>query len=190
MARFFQDLGAYIFDADRIGHEVIEPGHTAYQEVIECFGKDILDSGGRIDRRKLGPKVFADLQQLRRLNAIVHPHIIARVKKLAAGEQKRNPHAVVIVDAALIFESGLSETLRKVIVAWCRPEQQLERLMAKPGVSREEAEQRIQAQMPMEEKCRRADYLIDCSGTLEQSRAQAEAIYTELRRIIEGAHGG
>ena len=186
VARFFQDLGAYIFDADRIGHEVIEPGHTAYQEVVERFGKAILDSGGRIDRRKLGPKVFADLQQLRRLNAIVHPHIIARVKKLAAEKQRRNPYAVVIIDAALIFESGLDGTLRKVMVAWCRPEQQLERLMAMTGVSREEAEQRIKAQMPLEEKCRRADYLIDCSGSLEQSRAQAEAIYPELRRIVEG----
>ena len=187
VARFFQDLGAYIIDADVIGHEVIEPGHAAYQEVIEGFGKDILDSGGRIDRRKLGPKVFADLQQLRRLNAIVHPHIIDRVRKLATGEQEQNPHAVVILDAALIFESGLERTLRKVIVAWCRPEQQLERLMAKTGLSREEAEPRIQAQMPIEEKRRRADYLIDCSGTLEQSRAQAEAIYPELRRIAEGA---
>jgi dephospho-CoA kinase len=186
VARFFQDLGAYIIDADRIGNEVIEPGHTAYQEVIESFGKDILDSGGRIDRRKLGPKVFADLQQLRRLNAIVHPHIIARVKKLAAGEQKRNPHAVVIVDAALIFEAGLAGTLRKVIVAWCRPEQQVERLMAKAGVSREEAERRIQAQMPLEEKRRRADYLIDCSGSLEQSRSQVGAIYQELKQMVEG----
>jgi len=189
VARFFQDLGSFIFDADRIGHKVIEPGQPAYQGVIDCFGKDILDPGGRIDRRKLGPKVFADLRQLRRLNAIVHPHIIARVKKLAAGEQERNPHAVVIVDAALIFESGLDRTLRKVIVVWCRPEQQLERLMAKSGVSRDEAERRIEAQMRVEEKRRRADYLIDCSGTLEQSRAQAEAIYQELKRIVAGARG-
>jgi dephospho-CoA kinase len=96
---------------------------------------------------------------------------------------------VVIIDAALIFESGIAGTLRKVMAAWCRPEQQMERLMAKTGVSREEAERRIQAQMPVEEKRRRADYLIDCSGSLEQSRAQAETIYPELRRIVEGAHG-
>ena len=187
MARYFQDLGAYIIDADRVGHELIEPGHAAYQEILEHFGKEILDPGGRIDRKKLGPKVFADPQQLRRLNAIVHPRIIARMQELAAEKQRRNPHAVVIVDAALIFESGMDGTLRKVMVAWCRPEQQLERLMAKTGISREEAEQRIQAQMPVEEKRRRADYLIDCSGTLEQSRAQARAIYPELRQIVEQA---
>jgi dephospho-CoA kinase len=130
--------------------------------------------------------VFADLQRMRLLNAIVHPHIIDRVRKLATGERERNPHAVVIVDAALIFETGLEGTLRKVIVAWCRPEQQMERLMAKAGISREEAERRIQAQMPVEEKRRRADYLIDCSGSLEQSRAQVQAIYPELQRIVEG----
>jgi dephospho-CoA kinase len=188
VARYFEDLGAHIIDADRIGHEVIEPGHTAYQEVIEHFGKDILDSGGRIDRRKLGPKVFADPQQLRLLNAIVHPRIIARIRELTAEQQRRNPLTVMILDAPLIFESGIAGTLRKVMVAWCRPEQQMERLMAKTGISLQEAERRIQAQMPVEEKRRRADYVIDSSGSLEQSRAQAQVIYPELRRIVEGAH--
>jgi dephospho-CoA kinase len=184
VARFFRELGAYIFDADVVGHEVTEPGLAAYQQVVKSFGKGILDSGGRIDRRKLGPKVFADLRQLRRLNAIVHPHIISRVKRLAAGEHKRNPHAVVIVDAALIFEAGMEETLRKVIVVWCRPEQQLERLVAKTGLSREEAERRIEAQMPGEEKRRRADFEIDCSGTLEESREQVKGIYPKLLRLM------
>jgi dephospho-CoA kinase len=183
VARFFQDLGAYIIDTDRLGHEVIAPDRAAYQEMLECFGKGILDPGGRIDRKKLGARVFADPQQLRLLNSIVHPHIIARVKELAAEEHRRDPHAVVIVDAALIFESGIGGTLRKVMVAWCRPEQQLERLMANTGISREEAEQRIQAQMPVEEKRRRADLVIDCSGTLEQTRAQVEVIYPELQRL-------
>jgi dephospho-CoA kinase len=189
VARYFQDLGACIIDADCIGHEVIEPGNAAYQEILDHFGNEVLDPSGQIDRKKLGPKVFADPQQLHALNAIVHSRIIARVQKLAAGEQKRNPHAIVIIDAALIFEAGMEGTLRNVMVAWCRPEQQVERLMAKTGVSREEAERRINAQMPVEEKRRRADYLIDCSGSLEQSRAQAEAIYQELKQMVEGAPG-
>jgi len=187
VARYFQDLGAHIIDADRVGHDLIEPGHAAYEAIIEHFGKEILDSRGGIDRKKLGPKVFANPQQLQELNAILHPRIIARMAELAAEQHRRNPLTVVILDAPLIFESGIAGTLRKVMVAWCRPEQQLERLMAKTGVSREEAEQRIKAQMPVEEKRRRADYLIDCSGSLEQSRAEAEAIYPELRRIVEGA---
>jgi len=190
VARFFHDLGAFIIDADQVGHELIEPGHAAYQEIVDHFGKEILDSGGRIDRKKLGPTVFADAQQLRLLNAIVHPRIIARVRELATEQRRRNPHAVVIVDAALIFESGIGGPLHKVMVAWCRPEQQIERLMAKAGIARPEAERRIQAQMPQEEKRRRADYLIDCSGTLEQSRAQAKAIYLELWEIVERALAG
>ena len=186
VARCFQDLGAQIIDADRVGHEAIEPGRDAYREILDHFGKEILDMDGRIDRKKLGPQVFADPQQLRVLNGIVHPRITARAQELAAEQRRRNPHAVVIVDAALIFEAGIAGTLRKVMVVWCRPDQQLERLMAKTGVSREEAERRIQAQMPMEEKRRRADYLIDCSGTLEETRTQAKAIYTELQKIVEG----
>lgn len=188
VARYFRDLGAYIIDADHVGHELIEPGRAAYQEIVERFGKEVLDSAGQIDRAKLGPKVFADPQQLQALNSILHPRIIARVQELAAEQQRRDPHAVVIVDAALIFESGIGGTLRKVLVAWCRPEQQVERLMAKTGVSREEAERRMHAQMPVEEKRRRADYVIDCSGSLQETRRQAEAIYLDLRRIAEGAH--
>jgi dephospho-CoA kinase len=186
VARYFESLGAKIIDADRIGHEVIERGRAAYEEILNHFGKGILESSGQIDRRKLGSIVFADPQQLRALNTIVHPRIIAREGELAHGYRNQNPRAVVIVDAALIFESGIGGNLRKVIVAWCRPEQQLERLMAKAGVSREEAERRIQAQMPVEEKRRRADYAIDCSGSLEATRRQADAIYLELRRIAEG----
>ena len=189
VAGYFRELGAYIIDADRVGHELIAPGQTAYQEIIERFGKAILDPEGRIDRKKLGPKVFADPIQLRLLNSILHPHIIASMNERAAEKRRQNPHAVVILDAALIFEAGLEGSLCKVIVAWCRPEQQLERLMAKAGVPREEAVRRIQAQMPVDEKRRRADYQVDCSGSLGQSRAQAKAIYMELSRIVEtGSH--
>jgi dephospho-CoA kinase len=185
VARYFQDLGAHIIDADRIGHEAIEPGRAAYQEILNHFGNGILDSDGHIDRKKLGPIVFANPQQLRALNVIVHPRIIARTEELAAEHQRRNPQSVVIIDAALIFESRIGGSLNKVIVAWCGPEQQVERLMAKAGVSREEAERRIKSQMPVEEKRRRADYLIDCSSTMEETRRQVAAIYLELRRIVE-----
>jgi dephospho-CoA kinase len=184
VARFFQDLGAHIIDADAVGHELIEPGRAAYREILLHFGKEILDPLGAIDRRKLGATVFRDAEQLSQLNAILHPRIIARVEERVRGDHARDPHAVVIVDAALIFESGIGGNLAKVMVAWCRPEQQVERLMAKMGIPREEAERRIRAQMPVEEKRRRADYLIDCSGTFEQSRAQVEAIYPELQRIV------
>jgi dephospho-CoA kinase len=185
VARYFELLGARIIDSDRLGHELIEPGQPAYEEILAHFGAGILDSRGRIDRKILGPLVFADPQQLQALNAIVHPRIIARSNELAQEYHAQNPQAVVIVDAALIFESRLGGTLRKVMVAWCRPEQQVERLMAKAGISLEEARRRIDAQMPVEEKRRRADFQIDCSGSMEQTRRQADTIYKDLLRIVE-----
>jgi dephospho-CoA kinase len=187
VASYFRDLGAQVIDADRAGHELIAPGRPAYQEIIERFGKEILDFEGHIDRKKLGPLVFADPQQRRDLNAILHPRIIAHMYGLSAEMSKQNPHALVIIDAPLVFEAGMEASLRKVVVVWCRPDQQLERLMAKTGISRGEAERRIQAQMPVEEKLRRADYQIDCSGSLEQARVQATAIYRELKDIVESS---
>jgi dephospho-CoA kinase len=184
VARSFQDLGACIIDADRIGHELIEPGCAAYPEIVQLFGKEILARDGSIDRRNLGARVFAHPEEMRALNAALHPRIITRVEELARENRARHPLGVIIIDAALIFESGIGGTLRKVIVVWCRPEQQLERLMSKARLSREEAEQRIGAQMPPEEKRRRADYVIDCSGSKERAREQAEAIYPELERIV------
>ncbi len=185
VARCFRDLGAHIIDADRIGHESIEPGRAAYQEILDHFGTGILDSSGRIDRKILGPMVFADPQKLRALNAIVHPRIIGRSDELAREYHAQNPHSVVIVDAALIFEAGIGGTLRKIIVAWCCPEQQVERLMAKAGVSLEEAQRRIESQMPVEGKRQRADYVIDCSGSMEETLHQAKTIFLDLQRIVE-----
>lgn len=184
VASWFREMGAHIIEADRLGHELMEPGQPAYQEVLGYFGAGMLAPDGRIDRRKLGPHVFADRQELHRLNAILHPRIVARALELSAEHWRNHPHSVVMVDAALIYEWDFERNLQSVIVAWCRPEQQLQRLMAKTGVSREEAERRIAAQLPVEEKRRRADYLVDCSGTLEKSRAQAEVIYPELVRMV------
>ena len=187
VAGFFRELGAYVIDADRIGHELIAPGLPAYRDIVEQFGTDVLSPAGGIDRKKLGPMVFANSQQLRRLNAILHPRIIARMDEIAGEIREQNPHTVVILDVPLIYESGMETALRKVIVAWCRPEQQLERLIAKTGFSREEAWRRIQSQMPLDEKRRRAEFQIDCSGSLDDSRAQAEAVYHQLRSVIAGA---
>jgi dephospho-CoA kinase len=188
VARFFHDLGARIIDADRVGHELIEPGRPSYAEILHRFGEEIRGADGAVDRKKLGARVFACPEELDALNAILHPRIVARVDELAREHYALDPRAVVIVDAALIFESRIGGTMQKVIVAWCRPEQQLERLIAKTGVSRQEAEQRIQAQMPPEEKRRRADYLIDCSASMEEVRRQAEKLFPELQWLA-AEHG-
>jgi len=186
VARMFQALRTRIIDADRIGHEMLRSSSPASVEILRQFGKGILDDSGEIDRSRLGRIVFGDPQKLQQLNAIVHPRIIARVEDLAAQHHADDPGAVILVDAALIFEAGIGGRFDKVVVAWCRPEQQIERLMAKSGLTREEAERRIAAQMPAEEKRRRADYLIDCSGSLESTREQVRRVYADLVPQVGG----
>ncbi|HEV2350247.1 MAG TPA: dephospho-CoA kinase [Terriglobia bacterium] len=183
VARMFEELGAWVIDADKIGHELLGSSLSAYQEIVHCFGDEILDSTGEIDRKQLGAVVFADKKKLDALNAIVHPGIVARVDQLAAEYTASHPGAVVLVDAALIFEAGIGSSFRKVIVAWCRPEQQIQRLMAKTGFEREEAERRIAAQMPAEEKRKLADFVIDCSGTLANTRTQLQELFPKLKHI-------
>lgn len=183
-ARMFEELGAIVIDADRVGHEFLYPSSPAYPEIVRRFGRDILDPSGEISRQRLGAVVFGDAEKLRELNALVHPRIIARVEEMAGQHSARDPHTVVLVDAALIFEAGIGGRFRKVIVTRCRPEQQIERLVNK-GLSLQEAERRVAAQMPVEEKSRRADFVIDSSGSLENTRAQVETLYLELKRLAK-----
>ncbi len=181
----FEESGARIIDADRIGHEFLRSSLPAYHEVIEHFGREVLGPTGEIDRRRLGAIVFADRDRLLELNAILHPRIIERIEELAGSYQAEETCAVIFVDAALIYEAGIGGQFRKMVVTWCRAEQQLERLMAKAGISREEAERRIAAQLPAEQKRRRADYVIDTSGTLDETRRQVQALYPQLQRLVE-----
>lgn len=185
VARMLERFGARVIDADGLGHELLRSTSPIYPEIVRRFGNEILDPAGEIDRRLLGAVVFADPARLCELNTLVHPIIIARVEELAEQYRIEDPRQVIVVDAALIFEAGIGNRFAKVIVAWCGGEEQVERLMAKAGVSREEAERRIAAQMPVAEKRRRADFEIDCSGSLEKTRAQVEALYLELRRLVD-----
>lgn len=209
VAQYLAACGARVVDADRLGHEMLLPGSPAYAELLAHFGPGILAEdncpqaavsvppGGQplgeadrgIDRRKLGAIVFANPTELKALNAIVHPRIIRLVEEQAAKIVAGDADAVVVVDAALIYEAGIAGRCRKVIVAWCRAEQQLARLMTKSGLPRAQAEARIAAQMPLEEKRRRADFAIDCSGTLQQTRSQAEALFEALRRLAREEAG-
>jgi dephospho-CoA kinase len=185
VAGMFRQLGAKIIDADELAHELIRAGSPTFTEIVSHFGTGILDAAGQVSRKRLGAIVFADAAERSTLNGILHPAIMARRKELVAGYEAADREAVVISDAALIYEAHIEAYFLKVIVAWCRPEQQLERLMAKTGFSREEAERRITAQMPGDEKRRRADYVIDCSGSVEETSQQVAALYQELKRIAE-----
>jgi dephospho-CoA kinase len=189
VARILEELGAKVIDADRVGHELLRRSHPVHQQVVARFGQGILRPDGEIDRKLLGSIVFADPERLRELSAIVHPNLIARVDELAAGLHAGHAEAVIVVDAAVIYEAGVADRFAKILVAWCRPEQQIERLMAKTGLSREDALRRVASQIPSEEKRRRADYVIDCSGSLAETRTQAEALYPELKRLAEAEDG-
>ena len=183
VAAMFAELGPKVIDADRLGHELIRSPLPAYHEIVRHFGFEILDPQGEIDRKRLGAIVFSEPRELRYLNSIVHPRVIERVEQLATAYHLQDSRAVVLVEAALHYEAGIADRFTKMIVAWCRPEQQLERLIAKTRLPREEAERRIAVQMPAEEKRRRADYVIDCSGDLEETRAQVGELFLKLQTI-------
>lgn len=186
VARFLEARGARVIDADRIGHDLLLKSSPVHHRVVAQFGREILKPGGEIDRARLGSIVFADPRRLSELTSIVHPTLIARTEDLAKELRARHPREVILVDAALIYEAGVADRFAKILVAWCRPEQQIERLLAKTGLSRQDALRRIASQIPAEEKRHRADYVIDCSGSLEETRAQVEALYPELERLTGG----
>jgi len=179
----FEQLGCVVFDADKIAHTVMQPGHRAYHEAVLEFGDGMLGPGGLIDRAKLGAIVFADEGRRRRLNEIVHPRVKEEQDRLLREAAAANPNGIAIVDAALIIESGGYKRFDKLIVVHCDGETQVQRLMARNNIGRGEAEQRISAQMSSEEKRRYADYEIDTSGSYEDTRRRAIEVHQELREL-------
>jgi dephospho-CoA kinase len=185
VAKFFTELGANVIDADEIGHCLLRrDGGGAYFEVVQRFGTAILDASGEIDRKRLGAVVFSSNEKRRELESILHPRIINKHDKIARDYSRKDPQAVVLVEAALIYEAGTESHFRKIIVAWCRPEQQIQRLTAKAGISKAEAGVRISTQMPADSKRRRADFVVDCSSTLENTRLQVHTLFRRLKHIV------
>ena len=177
----FRELDCHAIDADQIAREVVTPDSEGLKLVVENFGREVLQPDGSLDRQKLGVIVFADEAKRRQLNSILHPLIIAAQDEQVRQIEQSDPKGIVIIDAALMIESGGYRRLDKLIVVHCEPEIQLQRLMRRDGWSRETAEARIAAQMPQEEKKTFADFLIDTSGDHSQTRAQVEDVYRELR---------
>jgi len=181
VAGMLRELGFHVIDADRLGHEVIAPGTRAYNEIVHEFGVGVVGADGRIDRGKLGAIVFADRGKLETLNAIVHPRVEEEMVRQFAEWEKSGVKDAAFVEAALLVEAGYQKNLDGLVVAWCRPEQQMERLLAR-GLGEVEARRRIAAQMPAEEKLKFATEKIDCSGSLETTRRQVEELAAKLRR--------
>lgn len=186
VARRFRELGAIIIEADQIAREVVEPGSEAHRKIVETFGKEVIRPDGTLDRRRLGAIVFKDPAARRRLNVITHPEIRRRIRAQVEGVAAEQPDAVVIVDVPLLLDTTGPEAfdLDGVIVVMATPEQQITRLMARDNLSREEAERRLAAQRPVAEKAAEADWVIDNTGTIEDTHRQVQALWAELNPPI------
>ncbi|MGH9906020.1 MAG: dephospho-CoA kinase [Pyrinomonadaceae bacterium] len=183
VAGIFAELGCRVLDADDTAREVVVPGTPGLAAVVEAFGDGVLLKDGSLDRQKLGAIVFADSQKRELLNSILHPYIIAQQDQVLGEWESENPNGIALVDAALMIESGGYKRFDKLIVVHCRPEVQLDRVMSRDGLSREEAQRRIEAQMPQEVKKGFADYLIDTSDGFAATRKRTREVYEKLRVV-------
>ena len=180
-------LGCHVLDADEAARRVVEPGTRGLRAVAEAFGAEVLRDDGTLDRAALGALVFGDESKRELLNSILHPLIIAEQDAVLRRWELEDPRGVAVVDAALLIESGGYRRFDKLVVVHCRAEVQLERLMRRNNLAREEAERRIAAQMPQGEKLRYADFRIDSSGSFDETRRRTEKVFESLRRLADEA---
>lgn len=180
VAAMLREMGFPVLEADVVAHLLIEPGQPAHDEVLREFGNGLVGTDGRIDRGKLAEIVFADPTKLVRLNKIIHPRVEEAVFRQFEDWKQQGVRDAGFVVAALLVEAGYGKNLDGMVMVFCRPEQQLERLRAR-GMSEADAKRRIAAQMPIEEKLRQATEKIDCSGTMEETREQVRVLAVKLR---------
>lgn len=181
VAAMLRELGFPVLAADPVSHHLMEPGQPAHDEILQEFGAGVADESGKIDRGKLGAIVFADPGKLARLNTILHPRVEKVILQQFEDWQRSGVRDAAFVEAALLIEAGLEKKLDGMVVAWCEPRQQLERLLAR-GMSELEAKRRLAAQLPVEEKLKHAKYTINCSRTLAETLTQVQALAAKLRR--------
>lgn len=178
-----KELGCEVLDSDQTAREVVEPGQPAFEEIVAYFGEQVVADDGRLDRAKLGAIVFTDAAKREKLNSIVHPKVYEAQARWLVEIERQNQQAIAIIDAALLVETGSYRRFDKLVVVYCEPEIQLERLMARNVLSREEATTRISSQMPSAEKLKFADFAINTSLGFEDTRRQVESLYEQLREL-------
>jgi dephospho-CoA kinase len=181
VARMLAEKGAHLIDFDEMAHAVEEPEGPVWREIVRHFGRDILAADRTIDRRKLGSVVFENREKLDLLNRIVHPAVFAEWQRQMAEIRATRPEAVVLSDIPLLLEAGLKPMVDLVILVYLPPEEQITRLMARNGYRREEAEQRLASQMPIEAKLTSADIVIRNDGSPEETRSAVDVVWEELR---------
>lgn len=183
VGRALADLGCRLLSADELGHQALLPGAPAYLQAVEAFGEGILDSDSRIDRRRLGTLVFGDPQKLELLNSFVHPAVIAAEEQWMQAILAEDPHSIAVVEAAILIETGSYRRFDKLVLTVCTDEQQIARAIKRDGLTRQEVLDRLKRQMPLEEKRKYADYVIDTSGEKDGTLAQVGRLYGDLRSL-------
>lgn len=181
VSAILRELGLEVIDADAVARELVTPGSDCLRALVDEFGREILNPDGTLNRKKLGRMVFADPKKLERLNEITHPAIVNEIKRrmeIIKGRSQGPPQAAVI-DAPLLFEVGLDEIVDEVWVVTLDEEEQLKRLVERDGLTRAEAEARLRAQMPLSEKIKRADIVIDNSGSLESVMEKVKGLWRD-----------
>lgn len=183
VAQMFKRCGAIIIDADQLARDVVRPGKPAWREIVEVFGEGVLKPNRSINRQTLGDIVFHNRRKLRKLEHIIHPRVAREQQRLARRIAARSPHAVVVYEVPLLFESGADKRVDKIVVVTADRETQIARLKQRNGLSRNEALRRIKNQMPLARKVRRADVVLD--GTRDKA-----VVKQEVRRLIQSLRRG
>jgi dephospho-CoA kinase len=190
VGEMFVALGAHLIRADEIAHQLMQPGEAVYEEVVRHFGAGILDADGRVNRPRLAEAAFGSTggkpSRIQELNQIVHPAVVHRQEEWMEEIGRRDPKAVALVEAALILEAGAAKGFDRLVVVTCRPEQRIERWAERTGTdlaaARREVERRMAAQLPDAEKIKAADYVIDNSGSLDETEEQVRSVFAGLRQ--------
>ena len=182
VSQVLREEGAYIIDADQIARELVQPHKPAWNEIIRAFGKEILQEDGSVDRKELADKIFADPEQRKVLNQILHPRIKEEIARRAREIGQKNPEAIVVIDAPLLVELGMHHKVDRLIVVTSTQTQQMERLKKRDGRSPEEALRLLSSQMPVEEKEKLADFVVRNEGSLEEMKKGAKEVFKKLKR--------
>jgi len=183
VANFFADLGAAIIDFDIIARQVVEPGTPCFGEIVEFFGREIVDTDGHLDRKMLSGIVFEDEQKRKKLEGILHPRIfdtfISRTNEIT----KKDPDAIIQAVIPLLFEAGLQHLVHKTLVVYVPRERQIERLIKRDKITGDQAAKILKAQLPIDEKAGMADFIINNEKSLDETRRQVEELWQKLKQI-------
>lgn len=182
--KILAELGAKIVDSDVLARVVVEPGRPALAKIVERFGDGVIAEDGTLDREKLRDIVFKDGKALNDLNAIIHPEVFREIQREIADYRNSTPKVPLVLDIPLLYEAGAEAIVDVVVVVYVDRETQIKRLMARDGFSRSDAENRIDKQMDLEEKKRRAEFVVDNTGSLDDLRRETENVFKELMELM------